>query len=258
MSPYSEFALTEQEKASELVLACRAVPWSDCEIKFLEADEVVAHPSRRLTCKVVGVANATHDIRVVLEINPVAHSISPRANTARRVRRPAAPRLLDGQSARRGRSSSSISGADAGRRRPPYVSTQLTVGDAVKVAGPCSTSYLREKHTGRSWRSPAAPAWRRSNRSSRRRSRTACNNRSLYFGTRAERDLYLEDHFVRSPSGMTASPSFRCCRGPMRRPRHTGFLADAVRGDFGTLDGVKAYRRSAGDGGDRGDSADRA
>ncbi len=81
MSPYSEFALTEQEKAGGLILACRAVPWSDCEVRFLDAEDVVAHPSRRLTCKVASVADATHDIRVVrMEIRPAARSISRPGN----------------------------------------------------------------------------------------------------------------------------------------------------------------------------------
>src|SRR5690606_36580168 len=64
MSPFSEFALTEQEKSSGLILACRAVPWSDCEIRFLDVEDVEAHPSRRLTCRVESVTEATHDIRV--------------------------------------------------------------------------------------------------------------------------------------------------------------------------------------------------
>ena len=32
MSPYSEFALEEEDKNKGYILACRAVPWSDCEI----------------------------------------------------------------------------------------------------------------------------------------------------------------------------------------------------------------------------------
>ena len=35
MSPYSEYALTDAEKAQGLVLACRSVPWSDAELRWL-------------------------------------------------------------------------------------------------------------------------------------------------------------------------------------------------------------------------------
>jgi ferredoxin-NAD(P)+ reductase (naphthalene dioxygenase ferredoxin-specific) len=244
MSPYSEFALTEQEKASGLILACRAVPWSDCAVKFLEADEVVAHPSRRLTCKVIGLERATHDIRVVrLEIlsgGPYDFSagqyaqlefpgLPPRDYSM--ANRPDEPtlefhiRLMPGGAV------------------TPYVSSTLKLGDTVKVAGPFGTSYLREKHTGPivalAGGSGLAPI--------KSIVETALAHGlqqpiALYFGARAERDLYLEDHFralaVRH-GNLTFIPVLSQPDGPTQR--RTGFLADAVRADCTTLDGVKAY-----------------
>ncbi|MGH7006586.1 MAG: 2Fe-2S iron-sulfur cluster-binding protein, partial [Alphaproteobacteria bacterium] len=65
MSPYSEYALSNAERDQGLVLACRAVPWSDCEVAWLEADDVAMHPQRQLDCEVVAVERATHDIRAV-------------------------------------------------------------------------------------------------------------------------------------------------------------------------------------------------
>ena len=62
MSPYSEFALTDAEKESGLILACRSVPWSDCEVAYLEQDEVVAHPLRKLACTVRELDRMTRDI----------------------------------------------------------------------------------------------------------------------------------------------------------------------------------------------------
>ena len=50
MEGYSEFALSDDEKARGLILACRAVPGSDAEVGWLEADETVFHPRRRLLC----------------------------------------------------------------------------------------------------------------------------------------------------------------------------------------------------------------
>ena len=38
MSPFSEFALDEEEEKQGLILACRSVPWSDCEIGILNED----------------------------------------------------------------------------------------------------------------------------------------------------------------------------------------------------------------------------
>ncbi|MBM3557698.1 MAG: 2Fe-2S iron-sulfur cluster binding domain-containing protein, partial [Alphaproteobacteria bacterium] len=37
MAGYSDYALTAEEKAAGLILACRAMPMSDCEIAWLES-----------------------------------------------------------------------------------------------------------------------------------------------------------------------------------------------------------------------------
>src|SRR5258708_13576613 len=69
MEGYSEFALSDEEKARGLILACRAVPWEDSEVAWLGEDDLVVHPRRLLDCRVVGLDDATHDIkRIRLEI----------------------------------------------------------------------------------------------------------------------------------------------------------------------------------------------
>src|SRR4026209_490745 len=65
MEGYSEFALSDEEKARGLILACRAVPWSDCEVAWLEEDDLIVHPRRLLACKVMALDDATHDIKRV-------------------------------------------------------------------------------------------------------------------------------------------------------------------------------------------------
>lgn len=244
MSPFSEFALTQEEKAGGLILACRAVPWSDCEVKYLDADEVVAHPSRRLTCQVVDVADATHDIRIVrMEIvsgGPFDFSAGQYASLEfpglpprdySMANRPGEPllefhiRLMPGGAV------------------TPYVSERLKAGDTVKLSGPLGTSYLREKHTGPivalAGGSGMAPI--------KSIVETALEHGlkqpiALYFGVRAERDLYLEGHFATlraKHANLTFIPVLSQPDGPTQR--RTGFLSDAVRADFPSLDGSKAY-----------------
>jgi NAD(P)H-flavin reductase/ferredoxin len=244
MSPYSEFALSEQEKASGLILACRAVPWSDCDVKFLEADEVVAHPSRRLACKVVALANATHDIRVVrLEVQ----SGGPFDFSAGQYAKIEFPGLPPRDYSMANRPDEKILEFHIrllpGGAVTPFVSTQLKVGDAVKVSGPYGTSYLREKHTGPivalAGGSGMAPI------KSIVETALAHDMKqpiAFYFGARAERDLYLEAHF-RALAERHGNLTFVPVLSQPDRPteRRTGFLADAVRSDFPVLDGVKAY-----------------
>jgi len=59
---------------------------------------------------------------------------------------------------------------------------------------------------------------------------------------RDERDLYLEDHFKKI-AARHKNLSFVPVLSEPGRPtkRRTGFLADAVRRDFTSLDGAKAY-----------------
>eukprot|EP01034_Spumella_vulgaris_P013871 gene13871-17724_t len=69
MTGYSEFALSDEEKARGMILACRAVPGSESEVAWLQEDDLIVHPRRLLACKVVSLNDATHDIkRIRLEI----------------------------------------------------------------------------------------------------------------------------------------------------------------------------------------------
>jgi CDP-4-dehydro-6-deoxyglucose reductase/ferredoxin-NAD(P)+ reductase (naphthalene dioxygenase ferredoxin-specific) len=244
LSPYSEFALSPAERAAGLILACRAVPWSDCEIAYLEPDEVVAHPRRDLTCRVVASQAVTHDIRRVrLAIEaggPFDFSAGQYAMVS-----------FDGLPAR-DFSMASLPGDEPlefhirltpGGTVSPFVLRQLAVGDRVKVQGPLGISYLREAHRGPivalAGGSGLAPIKSIVETALRR---GAAQPIDLYFGVRDERGLYLEDHFLALAA---AHGNFRFIPvlsepgGPAGRRR--GFLADAVRADHGGLDGCKAY-----------------
>ncbi len=81
MSPYSEFALTAEEKDRGLILACRSVPWSDCEISPIDEDEAEVHASRNLNCRVAELVQATTTSRLSGSRSRAAGpSISPPAS----------------------------------------------------------------------------------------------------------------------------------------------------------------------------------
>src|SRR5215471_906903 len=65
LAPYSDYALTDEERAQGLILACRATPWSHGAVSWLETDEVVAHPLRQLIGRVIALKDLTHDIKRV-------------------------------------------------------------------------------------------------------------------------------------------------------------------------------------------------
>ncbi len=244
MSPYSEFALSEEEKAGDLILACRAVPWSDCEVAFLETDEVAAHPLRTLSCRVVAAARATHDttrLRLAIESGgPYHYSAGQYAAVS------------FGELPPRDYSMASQSNAPEiefhvrempGGAISRFVNRGLKPGDTVIVKGPYGLSFLREYHRGPilalAGGSGLAPV-------KSIVERALClgmkQDIHLYFGVRDERDLYDEDHFrgfadrhpnlrfipvLSEPSGATA--------------RRTGLLHEVVAEDFSDLDGSKVY-----------------
>ncbi len=65
MSPCSPYALDDEERGRGLILACRAVPWSDCTVEPVAPDDEAIHASRRLACRVAAIGRATHDIRIL-------------------------------------------------------------------------------------------------------------------------------------------------------------------------------------------------
>jgi CDP-4-dehydro-6-deoxyglucose reductase/ferredoxin-NAD(P)+ reductase (naphthalene dioxygenase ferredoxin-specific) len=244
LNEYSEFALEDGERAQGLILACRALPQSDCEVALLDAEEIEVHPSRKLRCKVAALDDVTHDIKRIrlesAETVPFAFSAGQYAN----LRFDGLP-LRDYSMANRPDETMLEFHIRlvAGGAVTPHVREKLKLGDAVEVSGPLGTSYWRKKHTGPilalAGGSGLAPI------KSIVETALAAGARqpiTLYFGVRDERDLYLEAHFqalaarhknfrfipvLSEPSGATG--------------RRTGFLVDAIKADFSSVDGHKAY-----------------
>lgn len=248
MTPYSEYALTAQERSEGLILACRATAWEDCEIGWLDADELVVHPRRRLACRAVTRDNATHDIvRIQLEIlsgGPYTFSagqyaaltlggLAPRDySMANRPDQPALEFHI-----RR------MAGTNPALNASAYAFDRLTPGEPVTVEGPFGTAYLRELHTGPilavaggSGLAPIAAIVDTA------LARGMAQPIHLYFGARAERDIYVEGHFqalAARHANFRFIPVLSESQGPTTR--RTGLVGDAVAADFPDLDGCKVY-----------------
>ena len=244
LTPYSEFALSATERADGLILACRAVPWSDVSLGWLDADETILHPLRYLTCRVVALDDATHDIkrlRLAIEAGG-PFSFSPGQYAAL---------CFAGQAPRDYSMANRPDEAElefhvrrsAGGGASRYVAEMLRVGDAVKVEGPFGSSFLRDKHTGPilaiAGGSGLAPI------KSIVESALAAGMAQpidLYVGVRAERDLYLEEYF----QGLAARHANFRFIPVLSQPegattRRCGFVHEAAVADHPDLDGAKAY-----------------
>ena len=198
MEGYSEFALSDEEKERGLILACRAVPWEDSEVAWLDEDDLIVHPRRLLDCEVIGLDDATHDIkRIRLKIvsgGPFDFSAGQFASVTFEGCPP------------RDYSMANVPGdpilefhvrRTAGGATSMHVSEKLKVGDHVRVEGPFGPSYLRETHrgpiiavAGGSGMAPIKSVVERALQ------KALPQHIYFYFGVRSERDLYLHDHFA--------------------------------------------------------------
>lgn len=243
--PYSEYALSAEERSRNLILACRTQVWDDCTIRPLDAGEMILHPSRVMRCRVVGVQELTHDIRgLTLEIEsggPYGFSAGQHAHLK------FAPGIPE-----RSYSMASLPGEpllEFHVRRVPrgqasgYAFSSVRVGAELTVSGPLGNAYLRDNHEGPilalAGGSGLAPIKSIVETALRKEP-----NRSIdcYFGVRDERDVYLEERLL----GLTRRhPNLRLhivlSQPSMHTARRTGTVTEAVMQDFASLAGFKAY-----------------
>lgn len=245
MLEHSRFALSDEEKAQGLTLACCAIPQTDAVVTWLGGDEhLVAHPRRRLHCRVKTLDNATHDIkRVWLDIGE-AEPLAFTAGQYARLTFPGAP----------ARDYSMASGPSAQtlefhiRRVPQGVTTQrihglLKPGDRVELEGPFGCACLREQHAGPilciAGGSGLAPIKAIVDAAIAQGMKQPIH---VYFGARSERDLYLLEHFrvlaQRYPN-LSFIPVLSDV--PVTERWRTGYVTDAIAHDLQDLDGWKVY-----------------
>ncbi|WP_454776049.1 2Fe-2S iron-sulfur cluster-binding protein [Janthinobacterium tructae] len=245
MLGHSRFALSAEEKAQGLILACSAIPTRDAIVAWLGGDEEIpAHPQRRLDCRVSAIADATHDIKHVRLVVDGAAPLAYTAGQYVRLTFPGAPP----------RDYSMASGPggeelDFHIRRIPggaatrHIHASLKPGDRVLLEGPFGTSYLREQHAGPilciAGGSGLAPIKGIVESAIARGMRQPIH---VYVGARSDRDLYLVEHFEglaqRLPN-LTFTPIVADARAGS--PRRTGLVTDAVARDLQDFDGWKAY-----------------
>ncbi len=244
LAEYSEFALTDEEKAQGLVLACRSMAEDDIEIAWLEGEDIALHAQRKLDCRVVKLERLTHDITgVTLEIERGG----PFVFTAGQFARVTFP----GQKTRDYSMASRPDEAALtfhirhmqGGHVSAYVASELKVGMPVAVEGPAGIAHLKEAHTGPivaiaggSGLAPIASIVETALAKGRR------GPIHLYFGARDEQDVYLEDRFkALAAKHPNLSYHVVLSQASGATGRRTGFLHEAVASDFPSLDGAKAY-----------------
>ena len=191
---HSEHALSAEERARGLILACRTQVWDDTVVRRIDAEELVMHPSRIMRCRVLEIEALTHDIRGVrLAVEaggPMTFSAGQYAEVE------FAPGLSRHYSMANSPDEPELAfhvRHMPGGRSSAYVADRLRVGDKVKVSGPLGVSYLREQHPGPvlliAGGSGLAPI---QSILCTLLARDHAAPVRLYFGVRSERDVYHE------------------------------------------------------------------
>ena len=244
MSPYSEYALTHEEKHRGLILACRSVPWSDCKISLLDESEIIVHATRLLECEVINLFQVTHDIKVVrmkvknggpyeftagqyasLTFNNFPPRDYSMANSPDNNELEFHIRLLP-------------EGAVT-----PHVQNGLKVGDLVKLQGPYGTAYFRKHHSGPiiavgggSGLAPIKSILKQALKMDAKRPIV------FYFGVRSDRDIYLENKFTKLAQTHENFSFIPVLSQPEGATNYrTGFISDSISEDLYDIDGSKAY-----------------
>jgi CDP-4-dehydro-6-deoxyglucose reductase len=241
---HTPFALTEEERAAGLVLACRAVAEDDVTLAWLDgADTVADLPVVTQEAVVTALVGLTHDIRGVrlrladraaFDFLPGQYVRFTMDGTPPRdysiASRPDEPEIeLEVRGVPQGRTSSRILYG-------------LAVGDQVRVEGPFGSAFLRQAHDGPiiavAGGSGLAPM-----RSIVESALRADPDRPirLYFGARTERDVYHADRFEALAA---LHPNFAyvpVLSGDAAAGRRNGRIPDALSEDRPDVARAKAY-----------------
>lgn len=242
--PHTPFALSPEERAEGLILACRALPTSDAGVAWLDgADEIAEMPVRRLSGRLVEVVDATHDIKLLRVALEKREGWDFRAGQYVRLAYPGAP-ARDYSMANRPDEEfiefhvRQVPGGAASQ----IIARTAQVGDPLVVEGPFGSAFLREGHAGPilavAGGSGLAPVKAIVETAIAKGMKQPIH---VYFGVRTARDLYLIDRFA-----VIAGLHANVCFVPVLSEEtaggfRSGYVSDAIAADIADLDGWKAY-----------------
>lgn len=242
LGKHSPFALTDDERAGGLILACRAVPTTDVTVEWLD-ETVRAGRTVMQEATVVATEQMTHDIRLIRLGLPDRSAFRFAAGQYLRLEIEGAPARQYSMASRPDEELVDLHvRAVPGGRTSSRIMSSLQAGGRVSVEGPAGSAYLRDTHPGPivaiAGGSGLAPA--------KSIVETALMSGMdvpvhLYFGARSERDLYLVEHFqalMQRFRNFTFFPVLSRVQGTVWR---SGYVSTAVTEDHDDLAGAKAY-----------------
>lgn len=247
MSPFSEFALEPEEEEKGMILACRSVPWSDCEIRIIDDQlEETLNDFKviNIECVVKKLTKVTDDIYILnLKINSEEEFKFKAGQYAE---------LYFGQCKEKHFSMANppstnelefhIKTLDGGEVSD-YVKNTLEVGEKIKVKGPFGNAYLRDSHKGPiiavAGGTGLAPILSIIQSSQDIKMKQPIQ---VYYGAQSEKDLYFVKQFEEMIQNNKNLSFFPVVMEPSKRKElKSGLVTDAVIENIKNFDGYKAY-----------------
>jgi len=247
MSPFSEFALEPEEEEKGMILACRSVPWSDCEIRIIDDQlEETLHDFKviNIECVVKKLTKVTDDIYILnLKINSEEEFKFKAGQYAE---------LYLGQCKEKHFSMANppstnelefhIKTLDGGEVSD-YVKNTLEIGETIKVKGPFGNAYLRDGHKGPiiavAGGTGLAPILSIIQASQDIKMKQPIQ---VYYGAQSEKDLYFVKQFEEMIQNNKNLSFFPVVMEPSKsKELRSGLVTDVVIENIKDFDGYKAY-----------------
>ena len=245
MSPYSEFALEEKEKENDFILACRSVPWSDCEINIFSEDNIINQKIKEFEAKVKNFKKITDDIYVInLKYINLKNNFEFYAGQY-------AELTFGGLPERHFSMANSPETKDLefhikvlnNGETSEYIKNKLKIDEKVKVKGPYGNAFLRTTHRGPiialAGGTGLAPILSIVRSSIKNKLKQPIK---IYYGAQTENDLYFKD-VLKEIALKNKNIEFNSVVniGNNSSDIRIGKVTDAVIEDIEDFDGYKAY-----------------
>lgn len=241
---HTRFALSEEEKAQNQILACQAVPQTDISVAWLDGEDQVATTSIvKQAAEVVAIDSLTHDIRRIrIALEDRAGFQFQSGQYVRLTIEGAPPRDYSMASLPDDAYVEFHVRAVPGGRTSSWITEGLRIGDVVQVEGPFGSAFLRQEHKGPiiavAGGSGLAPI-----KSIVESALIADPGREVhvYFGARSPRDVYLADHF-RGLAMALPNTTYHAVLSEVAAPGwRSGYVSDAIAEDHVSLASAKVY-----------------
>ena len=244
MSPYSEFALEEEDKNKGYILACRAVPWSDCEIIVVNENEQESNKIVEFETVVKSITRINEDIYII--------KLEEKKNNDFQFFAGQYAELTFGNLAEKHFSMANSPKSNelefhvkvlSNGQTSEYIKNELQLNDKIKIKGPYGDAFLRSNHkgpniaiAGGTGLAPIISIVKSAIENNMKQSF------KIYYGAKTEEELYfineIKEIIKRNSNIEFYTVVNKCDNSSNIR---TGNVTDAIIEDIEDFDGYKAY-----------------